>query len=569
MRLNVVRSKNAASLYVIKSIRENGRNTTKIVENLGTEAELKLKLDGRDPYEWAKEYIELLNKQEKEVCREVIIKKSPAKMIEKGEKKLWNGGYLFLQSIYHALKLDRICEDIEKRHKFDYDLNSILSRLLYARILFPCSKLSTMEIAKDFLEAPKFDLHQIYRALDVIAQESDFIESEVYKNSLSLTKRQTGVLYYDCTNFFFEIERASGIKQYGVSKENRPNPIVQMGLFMDGDGIPLAFCIYPGNQNEQGSLKPLEKRILSDFNLSKFIVCTDAGLSSAANRRYNSIRNRAYVVTQPLKKLKAHLKEWALDPHGWSLPGSAGEYSLTEIDDSSANKSTYYKSRWIKENGIEERLIVTFSPKNKAYQREIRRRQIERAIKSVEHPYSTKRHRQNDYKRFISSVHVTEDGEVAESELLNIDAQLIAREEAFDGFYAVTTNLEDDEREIIKINHGRWQIEECFRIMKSEFEARPVYLQLTERIKAHFMTCFLSLLMYRLLEKKLGNKYTVEEIIDTLGGFKFSKVRGEGYEPQYMRTDLTDDLHAAFGFRSDFQIVTDQTMKKIFKKTKI
>ena len=226
-------------------------------------------------------------------------------MIEKNEKNLWNGGYLFLQDIYHSLKLDKICADISKRHQFDYDLNSILSRLIYTRILFPCSKLSTMEVSKDFLEKPNFDLHQIYRALDVIAEESDFIESEVYKNSLAVAKRQTGILYYDCTNFFFEIEKAAGIKQYGISKENRPNPIVQMGLFMDGDGIPLAFCIYPGNQNEQGSLKPLEKRILSDFNLSKFIVCTDAGLSSVANRRYNTLGSRAYVVTQPIKKLKA------------------------------------------------------------------------------------------------------------------------------------------------------------------------------------------------------------------------------------------------------------------------
>ncbi len=568
MRLNVVNSKNAASLYVIKSVRENGRNTTKIVEKLGTEAELREKLSGRDPYEWANEYIEQLNIQEKEASREVLIKKSPIKRIDKDERKLWNGGYLFLQDIYHSLKLDKICADISMRHQFDYDLNSILSRLIYARILFPCSKLSTMEVSKDFLEKPNFELHQIYRALNVIAEESDFIESEVYKNSLAVAKRQTGVLYYDCTNFFFEIEKACGIKQYGVSKENRPNPIVQMGLFMDGEGIPLAFCIYPGNQNEQGSLKPLEKRILSDFNLSKFIVCTDAGLSSVENRRYNTLGSRAYVVTQPIKKLKAHLKEWVLDPHGWSLSGSNKQYDLTEIDDFYANRNTYYKSRWIKENDIEERLIVTFSPRNRAYQREVRRRQIERAIKSVEHPSSTKRHKQNDYKRFISSTYVTDDGEVAETELLQIDSQMIAKEEMFDGFYAVTTSLEDEPEQIIKINHGRWQIEECFRIMKSEFEARPVYLRLDMRIKAHFMTCFLSLLVYRLLEKRLGNKYTVEEIIDTLSSFMFSKVPHEGYEPQYTRTDLTDDLHEAFGFRSDFQIVPEKNMKKIFRQTK-
>jgi len=567
MRLSVVKSKNAASLYVIKSFRENGHTTSKIVEKLGTEAELRERLGGQDPYAWASAYVQELNAKEKAEKREVVTIKSPTKRLEKGQRRLWNGGYLFLQSIYHALGLHELCKAISKRHAFEYDFDSILSRLIYARILFPGSKRSCLDSAQDFLEAPKFDLHQIYRALDVIAKESDFLESEVYKRSLAVTKRNTGILYYDCTNFFFEIESESGIKQYGISKEHRPNPIVQMGLFMDGDGIPLAFSLNPGNQNEQVSLKPIEKRILSDFNLSRFVVCTDAGLSSAANRRFNTQGERAYVVTQPIKKLKGYLKEWALSPLGWSVPGSKMSYDLSQLGEDDL-KHTFYKARWIKENDLEERLIVTFSPKHQAYQRQVRSRQIERAVRALDSHTPLKK-RQNDYKRFITTSHVTAEGEVADKACLGIDRVKIAQEECFDGFYAVTTCLEDSPLEIIRINQNRWQIEECFRIMKTEFEARPVYLQRDERIKAHFTTCFFALLVYRLLEKKLNYAFTVEQITDTLSHFLFSKVPGEGYEPQYMRTDLTDGLHEAFGFETDFQIITNKEMKKIFRLTKL
>lgn len=567
MRLSVVKSKNSASLYVIKSFREKGHTTSKIIEKLGTETELREKLGGQDPYEWANAYIQELNAQEKAAKREVITKKSPVKRLEKGQQHLWNGGYLFLQSIYHSLGIHELCDTIAKRHAFDYDLDGIFSRLVYNRVLFPGSKRSCLESSKDFLETPDFSLHQIYRALDVIAEESDFLEAEIYKRSLAITKRNTGILYYDCTNFFFEIESESGIKQYGLSKEHRPSPIVQMGLFMDGDGIPLAFCINPGNQNEQGSLKPLEKRILADFDLSKFVVCTDAGLSSAANRRFNTQGERAYVVTQPIKKLKGHLKEWALNPEGWSVAGSDRTYNLSQLDGEDTTR-TYYKSRWIKENDLEERLVVTFSHKHQAYQRQIRSRQVDRALRALESNTALKKRNQNDYKRFIAATHVTDQGEVADKACLEIDQDKIAQEERFDGFYAVTTCLEDDPIEIIRINQNRWQIEECFRIMKTEFEARPVYLQRDQRIKAHFMTCFLALLMYRLLEKKLENNYTVEQITETLSGFLFSKIPGEGYEPQYMRTDLTDDLHEAFNFKTDFQFIADNQMKKIFKQTK-
>jgi hypothetical protein len=311
MRLSISKSKNATSYYVKKDVTIDGKRTSKIIEKLGTAAELEKKLGGRDPEEWAREYVEELNRLEKEGREPVVIAKySPSKLINKGEQRSFNGGYLFLQKLYHGLGLHKICTEITKKYKFEYNLDSIISRLLYGRILFPSSKLSTYELSSQLIEPPNFKLHQIYRALEIIAKEADFIQSTLYKNSLKLSKRNTGVLYYDCTNYFFEIEQEEGLKQYGFSKEHKPNPIVQMGLFMDGDGIPLAFSITPGNTNEQVTMKPLEKKILSDFELSRFVVCTDAGLASNSNRRFNNQAGRAFITTQSIKKLKGFLKEW-------------------------------------------------------------------------------------------------------------------------------------------------------------------------------------------------------------------------------------------------------------------
>lgn len=570
MRLKVSKSKNSASLYVIKSIynSKTQSNSSKIVEKLGTETELREKLNGADPYEWAKEYIKNLNEKEKKGTRKMLIPFEQSKIISKDEQHSFNGGYLFLQKIYHELKIDCICKKICDKYKFKYNLDSILSRLIYGRIIFPASKLATQELSKKFIEQPDFDIQHIYRSLEVIASEADFIQSELYNNSLKLYDHKKGILYYDCTNYFFEIEQENGLKQYGVSKEHRPNPIVQMGLFMDSDGIPLAFCINDGNTNEQVTLKPLEEKIISDFKLSKFVVCTDAGLASTNNRKFNNTNNRSFITTQSVKKLRKNLKEWSLDPTGWRLSGINQTFNLNELDEEKNLKNIFYKERWIKENGLEQKLIVTFSFKYKNYQSNIRNRQVERAQHIIDKNHTKlKKCNSNDYKRFITKSHCTPDGEAANKEILGIDTILIEQEAVFDGFYAVCTNLEDEASAIIKVNQKRWEIEECFRIMKTEFKARPVYLQRDDRIKAHFTTCFISLIIYRLLEKKLDEKFTCSEIISGLRDMNFYKIKGEGYVPTYTRTDFTDTLHEKFGFRTDYQIVSIKQMKKIFKDT--
>ena len=574
MRIKKTITKNFEFYYIIKDITRNGKRTTKVVEKLGTIENIKQKANGQDPLVWLSNYVNELNVKEKLGTRNIIKEYSQNKLIELDSRRLFNGGYLFLQKIYYDLSINNICNDITDKHQFKYDLNDILSKLIYSRIIYPSSKLKTLELSKNFIEQPNFDYQHILRSLEVISKESDFIQSELYKNSLKYSKRNDKVLFYDCTNYYFEIEDEDDFRKYGKSKEHRPNPIVGMGLFMDGDGIPLAFDTFYGSKNEQGTLRPLEEKIINDFKNSKFIVCTDAGLASEANRKFNNTNNRRFVTTQSLRKLKQFLKDWSLDlSKGWKSPGSDKVFDISKLrSDEELIKQYYnkifYKERWIKENELEQRLIITFSPKYQEYQKNIRERQIQRAKEIIEkNPKRIKTNNENDPKRFIETISTTPNGEVAEKNNYSLNEEKINDEAKYDGLYAVCTNLEDDIQEIIKINKRRWEIEESFRIMKSEFKARPIFLSREDRIKAHFVTCFLALVIFRYLEKKLEEKYTAYEIIDKLKDMNFLKDDDE-YIPTYIRTELTDLLHEKFGFRTDYEIITNKNIKKIFNQTK-
>ncbi len=576
MRLKINKSKNSINYYAIIDIKtKDGKRSTKVYKRLGNEQEIAKISNGIPPIEWAQNQVAELNKKYKEETLPIIIRKDPSKVIDKNIQVSFNVGYLFLQDIYYKLKLDKICNKISVQYQFKYDLNNIMSNLIYSRILFPASKLKTLELSKRFLEQPNFDYQHIERALPVICENMDFIQSELYKNSNEYMERNNKILYYDCTNYFFEIEEENGLKQYGKSKENRPNPIVQMGLFMDGNGIPLAFDITPGNTNEQTTLQPLEEKIIKDFEFAEFVVCTDAGLASKANRKFNDKSNRKFVTTQSIKKLKTHLKDDVLDlTKGWRISGSSKTFNISKLrtDEKLIEKyrdKIFFKERWIKEDDLEQRLIVTYSVKYQEYQKNIRNNQINRAKKIIaSNPEKLKKPKQNDPKRFIKTLNVTKDGELAEKSIYAINQSIIDDEAKYDGLYAVCTNLEDSVEDIIKVNRRRWEIEESFRIMKTDFKSRPVYHSKDEMIKAHFLTCFLALVVYRYVEKRLDEKYTAPEIIETLKDMNIKLENDYSYSPNYIRTDLTDDLHDKFGFRTDFEIISEKNIKKILKQTK-
>ena len=575
MYVSITGVENNKDVYINQSYRkENGKTSSRIYRKLGKLNELLRQFDGDFDAMmlWAKSEAEKDTAEYNARTCDVSVSLSRKAYIPMNEERCFQIGYLFLQKLCTELKIDAICRKISKRHKYTYDLGAILTDLIYARILSPSSRLSSFSYCKTLPEPPKYELPNVYRALSVMAEESDLIQEELYKNSNFVHPRNKKVLYYDCTNYYFEIEQEDELRRYGKSKEHRPNPIVTMGLFMDADGIPLAFDIFPGNQNEQTTLKPLESKVIKDFGCSEFIFCSDAGLGSRANRRFNSLADRSYVITQSLKKMPKEDRETALKPTQFKKPGFDKWIDISTLDESDPEvyETIYYKEIPVVNGNMDETVIVTYSPKYKAYQKRIREQQISRAMKMVEQPGRKRRSKnQNDPARFIKTTNVTNDGEIAEKKVCELDSDKIRDEEKYDGFYAVITNLEGDIGGILKINRQRWEIEENFRIMKTDFEARPVYVRREDRIKAHFLTCYISLLVYRLLEKKVGNNYTCKEILSTLRSMQVTLLSKEsGYIPSYRRTVLTDDLHKAFGFHTDYEFISKSAMRSIIKSTK-
>lgn len=577
MRLSKSKSKNTTLFYIIKDYTKNGKRSTKIVHKIGNLEEVEQMSGNQDYKEWLKDYVKKYNNEHSSKKEIITIKKNSSKIIQFNKNASFNIGYLFLKKIYNELKIKDICKEIENKYQFKFDLNEILSYLVFARIIYPSSKLETYKQCQNFIEQPKFKLHDEYRALSYMADNIDFIQGKIFENSKNVIKRNSEIIYYDCTNYFFEIELDDEFRKYGINKQHQPNPQVGMGLFMDGDGIPLSFNIYPGNQNEQKTLIPEETKIVNNFKMdnTKMILCTDAGLASDEIKKYNIKDNRGFVITQSLKKLKDSEKEKVFDDNDWRLPGDLKNiYNLNEIRNDEELKEKYYDKLFYKiisseTKSVKQDLIVTFSFKYFDYNRNIRNSQIERAKKSIDTNQTTRKGKnQNDYRRFIVDTKSTATGEVAENSNLSLDEDLIKQEEQYDGYYALTTNLVGDIEQILKITKGRWEIEESFRIMKTDFLARPVNLSREDRIKSHFLTCFMALLIYRIIEKKLDYKYTTSEILKTIRNMTVLEHKGCGYEPEYERTELTDKLHEIFKYNTDYEIVSYKKIKKILN-TKI
>lgn len=610
MKLTISRSKNSVSFYVSESFRDKfGHSTTRTVMKLGTEKSIKEKYgEDFDVEAWARAYVQKLNDDAAAKKPIPIVLELPADVsYDKGEARLFNVGYLALQKVLYSIGLKEIIKSINSRTKIEFDLEKILADLVYARILEPNSKLGSYEYCKEhLLESPEYDLHQIYRALDVIANEADFIQSSIYKNSTNVASRNTSVLFYDCTNFYFEISNEDDLRKFGKSKENRPNPIVQMGMFIDGNGIPLGFSIFPGNQNEQLSLKPLEQTILNDYGMdnSKLIVCTDAGLASAANRRLNCVNNREFIVTQPIKTMAEKEQCWVLDHgrsllqnpiredenaelvinelsrNGWHCSGTNTIISLDDIDETDPTNfnKIYYKEKYLvdEKSKLEQRIIVTYSIKYKHFMEKKRIRDIERAKKLIITNNSKKIEikGQNDVRKYIQSNHTTKLGEKAENTSYALNDEEIQKQAKYEGFYAVCTSIDKTEmsvEEIIRVNKGRWEIEESFMLMKTEFKSRPVYVYNEERIKAHFVTCFMALLVYRILEQKIlaeaKEPVTAPELIKTLREMQITNI-GKYYTGSFKRTDLTDLIQAFGDFKFDCNLITPSKIKGYIKNSK-
>lgn len=590
-------------LYIVKGFRDDsGKATSKNVRRLGTLSEIREREGVADAWSWAKSQVELANCAERENRRKVTVSFSPDRVIDKDKLRSFNIGYLALNKLYYELGIDKICSGVTRRSKFTFDLNEIMRQLVLCRIMWPASKLATWELATTLALVKPVNLHHIYRALIAIERNLDYIQSRLFHYSKDLLKRNTSIIYYDCTNFFFESEVETGLKRPGASKENRRTPIVQMGLFMDADGLPLAFNINPGNTNEQVTLRPLEKMIGEKMNVEEFIMCTDAGLSSGSNKLYNDTDKRKFITVQSVKTLpntagtkysSGKIKDWAMSDGGWRLPDDTETtYTLTEIlkpDNRDAYRNlTFYKETWfktwvddkdtdVKKVELEQRCIVSFSLKYFDFQRNRRNENLNKALKAIKNGNAADSPK--NFKSYIIEEKCTSGGEAAEQSIgFRIDYDRVREEERYDGFYAICTNLEEyvDKSgrkyhtipDLLKINRARWEIEESFRIMKLQMRARPVYHRNDKAIKAHFAICFIALFLYRVLEHRMGDKFTTDKILSALRNMNALRVEHEGYVPTFTRTDTTDKIFEISGFRLDTEIIMLKRLKSIVAMSK-
>ena len=605
MSLHAVKVK--GRFYILKDITKNGKHSTTTVEKLGTAEEIMAAHSCDDAMEWARQRALELDMKDREASdpegRHYILARDNVR-IPKGALNSFNVGYLPLQKIYYDLRMPSICNAISKRHSFDFDLDTIFSRLIYSQILFPGSKLRVTDLSRRLFEHPDFEYHQVLRALSVISEHFDEIQSSLYKNSLKVIDRKAGVVFYDCTNYYFEIEKEDedlspanagtfeemeknrGLRKYGRSKEHKPAPIVQVGLLMDLTGLPISIIVTSGSRNEQMTLVPVEKKVLKDYGIHDFIVCTDSGLSSEDNRKFNNFGGRAFITAVSVKKMSGENMEWCLSPEGWRMEGEDVRlnklYDITKLEEDEESQEKYYEKIFYKEKYIEsydeergtefnQTLLVTFSLKYRDYTAGIRRSQVERAIRAIEQGGGKlEKKNQNDFRRFVKTMNTTKSGEAATNRKYLIDEKAIEEEARFDGFYAVMHNLEETQTsDVLRVTKGRWEIEESFRITKTQMRARPIYLARKDRVCAHLLVVFIALLFYRILERKLAHPYTDQQIMDCLRGMYIARYPTEdSYHPAYERTDLTDDIHQYLGFNTDYERMTDWRMRGNCRITK-
>lgn len=588
MRLSKTTTKSNTTYCIIKDYKNlNGKRSTCVYEALGNFKNLQERFGYEDTMEKVQEYIDLLNQLAKENKEPIInLSLNPNKQIEKNVNRCFFSGHLFLRKIYYDLAIDKICENIKNKYKITFDINSVVECLVFSRIIWPSSKLSTFEQSKKFIGNYNFDIQHVYRTLSYLSKEMNNIQKELFDYSNKVIDRNYKVIYYDCTNYFFYTEE-NDFQRYGISKQHQPLPLVQMGLFMDADGYPFAMNINPGNTSETKTMIPTEEEFLNNFNMKgkNIIVCTDAAMCTDEIKNFNVQDGRGFIITQSIKKLSNELQAFALDKKGWRILGNIIDiYDLEEKEKDVKFREEHYNTIFYKEvecetKSVNQTLIITFSFKYKDYQHKLKSHQLERAQKLVDEINNKNKKiknkidiekikiskNQNDPKRFIKETSTTASGEIACNILYSIDKEIYEKEEKYNGLYGITTNLINDTKTIIKVMNSRWEIEESFRIMKDEFDSGTVHLSREDRIKGHFITCYLALFIYRYLEHQLKDKYTVHQIVSKLQEMKMLEHKGKGFEPIQTRDDLTDALHSFLGINTDTEIITYKKIKKILE----
>ena len=601
--------------YIQKSVRKDGKTTTLTIKRLGLLSDIQKQHGCQDPRKWVTDLAKQMTEEERNENKRINIELSPSKPIIMGNHPLRYGGDLMLLGLYNRLGLPKICDAITKGCRAKYDLNEILQTLVASRILFPCSKTRTMELAESYIKPPKFNENDMFRALTLLSSHIDMIQAEVYRNSLSILPRRDKVVFYDCTNYYFEIEDndpdfidkktgefTTGLRKCGKSKEHRPNPIVQMGMFMDYDGIPLAFKLFPGNESEQKSLQPLEEVLNHRFGMTDYIVSTDAGLASEDNRRYNMVEGREYICVQSIPQLPEADRQMCIRPEGWRIAFRKYADRRNPIDATNPQReifnldevlefekqspgllknTTFYKEIIVMKGPVgnkrPERVIVTYDHDFALYLKHKRAENLARAKKIVDRKQTKSRQSQQDPRHYVTTTHKTKNGERAVKIEMAINTDIVSQEEALDGFYAYGTSLEDDAIDVLRIRSFHHEIEHIFRTTKSFLDARPVYLSRQDRIRSHFLICFLAMVILKILQRQIteanpeeykNEPLPIDRLITTLRDMRFAHLEGSGYLPMFTRTMLTDQLQSLVGVNINTQIIPTRTMTANYRNVK-
>jgi transposase len=616
MKLNYDKKSNDPTYFIQVGFRNGKKTSTRNVMRIGKHSEL-LAIDP-DPLAYAKRKVLEANEARKNNKLSMSFEidfneKLTATSDTASKSNLLNTGYFILQKIYHDLAVADFFKAVQPNHKATFPCNDINRFLTYARILDPESKSGTFDKLDTYYEQPSFEYQHILRFMDILEKNYDGYIEHLFKNSGNIIPRNTSVCYFDCTNYYFEIESEDpdyvdeatgeilkGFRKYGPSKQHQPLPLAQMGLFMDGNGIPISMCINSGSDNEQKCAIPLERKITRMFGGERFIYCADAGLGSFSIRQYNSMGGRAFIVTQSIKKLSKPLKQAVFNDYDYRLLSVDSpvtikhmkdfdrfdkknlplynDYAYKILDVENAVDLGLYeeivqkngKTRQVKSKAVlKQRIIITFSRKAMEYQRHIRNAQIERARNILKYrDVEEAKKGPHDVTRFIKRTSVTKDGQEA-LDLYEIDQSVIEEEEKYDGYYAIATNLDDDAKAILKINSQRYKIEDCFRILKTNLNARPVYHSKENRITAHFMICYTALLIYRLLECKLdqyGKHFTTENIIDTLKCMNVVNMQDMYYTAAYRGSQVCTALNGLYNLGLDKKYYQPKELNKKIKK---
>lgn len=615
MKINISKSKNSIHYYITESYRENGNVKTRTIKKVGEHSQM-IKDGIEDPYKYACEEAKRLTeekaKNKLEISKTIDFAQELASTSIESKSDLENIGWLYLNNLYNQFSMEEVFGAIPTKAKFN--LNNVFKMLTIGRILDPNSKKYTCEKLHKYLNAPTFSLNDAYRSLDLINSTSDKIQKQLFLKSKEIIDLNTSVLYYDCTNFYFETETEDdniynddgdiiqwGLRRYGASKEHRPNPIVQMGLFTDMNGIPISYCINHGSNNEQNTTIPLERRMLRDYKTSKFIYCSDGGLGSFDNRFFNTLSGREYVVTQSLKKTEKAELDLIFKDLNWKTVNGDKEISLTKFknildkqfageqltteEESYLSCDMIYKkypmkrkvpAKFLKDYMVnitgslemEETLFITFSAKYYLYQRQLLSKQIATAQNWLDRDPDSIRKGPNDIRRLIHTYSETSDGEIANKKTNILDTNQIDKERSFHGFYAVATSLDSNVQEILQINSARWKIEQSFRILKSEFDARPAYVWTKEHIQAHFCICYTALLMYRILERKLNllnteeEQFSCKQILSTLKAMNVKDGFNCYYEACYTGSVILESLEKIFNMHLNRKYYKTDFFKK-------